>query len=69
MSKSFFITPEEQTRYDKIDALTQEEKETLKLMFLKQSNDHLKSIRNNVLFFFYFTFVSLVLAAIISANA
>ncbi len=68
MSKTFFNTTEEHKRYDKIEALTQEEKETLKLMFLKENNERIKSIKNNVQFFFYFTVASIAIAFIIAVN-
>jgi hypothetical protein len=69
MSKTFFNSPNEQKRYDKFEALSQEEKETLKLMFLKQNLDYTKSIKNNVQFFFWFTLASIAIGIVISINA
>jgi len=69
MSKTFFNLPKEHNRYDKFDALTQDEKETLKLMFLKENLEHTKSIKNNVQFFFWFTLASIAIGIVISINA
>ena len=65
MSLNFFHEPKDIELQDKFKKLSTEEKETLKLMFAAKQTMYLKSIKENIQFFFYLTIISIVLSIFI----
>lgn len=60
------LNPEFVKQIEEIELLTPEEREILLVARTNASEKHLKSIRNNVLFFFWVTVISAVLAVLVA---